>query len=152
MGAKADKAQKHAPWVAIVIALGVPTLGYLEARSLARAATTKASKAQNVATERTGKVEDTQGAVYKLLADGLGRVAEDTDACHERVDALAEAVQTLAKESNRGRRGQRVSATYSEVSSEMVQQAAIVRPMAKALPKRKADVKKGDPIAGALAK
>jgi len=133
---------KHAPWVALLTAIIVPTLSYLEARATAKAAEIASHRAQRTATERTVKVEDTQSAVYKLIIREVDRLGKDTDACHERIDKLASAVQSLADASRR--------ATITEIAPEMIQQASVVRPLATDLPKRKEDVSSGDPLAGAL--
>jgi hypothetical protein len=146
-----ERAKKHSSGIALtalLASLAGPTISYLEARSQAKAATAQAQAAQATATKRTGVVEGTQSAMYQLLVSQLERVAKDADACHERVDALSKAVQGVATNTRRG--GRRGAANYAGVASEMVQQASVVRPRGAKLPRRKSDVAKGDPLAGAL--
>jgi hypothetical protein len=76
----AEKAAKSAPWVAIALALIGPLFGYLEVRAVQRSARGEADEAKGAT-----------GAAYRLLVRELERQAEDIDACHERVDRLAEA-------------------------------------------------------------
>lgn len=80
-----EKAAKHAPWVAIVLALIGPFFGYLEVRAVHRSAGRGADEAKGAT-----------GAAYRLLVREVDRLGEDIDACHERVDRLGEALEEIS--------------------------------------------------------
>ena len=139
MGSRADKAKKSVPWVALASAVALPFFGYLESRSSVREAELRAQTAQLEASKNVGKVEDTQGAVYDATSLALGLMTKDIDACHRRVDSLAEAVSKLDKNARRSR-------SRPVAISEVIQQASVVRPLDYSLPRNKRDVKSGDPL------
>ena len=105
------KVQTHGPWVAIATAAIIPFFTYLQATSDSRAAKAEAREAQHQSEVQAAsaganldKAEDDQGVRYRLIQRELDRVAMDADACHERVDLLADEIEDMATRP-RSRRG-----------------------------------------------
>jgi hypothetical protein len=124
------KVQKHGPWVAIATAAVVPFFTYLQATADSRAAKAEAHEAQHqgeVQAAKSGasldKSEDDMAVRYRLIVRELDRVAMDSDACHERVDLLAEEIEDMGTRP-RSRRG----------TPRITEQRAIERPAAVDLP------------------
>jgi hypothetical protein len=138
-----QKVQTHGPWVAIATAAVIPFFSYMQARDESQAARAKAQEVQ-LDVDRSERevegVEESAGAVYALFVRELERVADDANACHERVDLLADELEELAERRGRGR--------YT--ATRVMEQRAIERPAAVELPKAKADVGRDDPLRGVL--
>ena len=125
-----EKVQKHGPWVAIATAAVIPFFSYMQARSESQAAKAQAHEAKHVAeveaagaSSSLGRSEDDMAIRYRLLVRELDRLAEDSDACHERVDLLADEIEDIATQPRRRRDTPRVE-----------EQRAIERPAAAKLP------------------
>lgn len=123
------KAQRSAPWIALATAAIVPFFSYLESSKQAEAV-------EVMAKNQSQKNQETTKAVYTTAAKTTEKLQADITACHQRVDKLAEALVDLAVARRR----------TLEVPGPVMEQRAISRPNYDEMPKRKAEVSRGNPL------
>ena len=139
-----EKVQKHGPWVAIATAAIIPFFAYMQSSREADLALAQASQAQRQVDQSEADVEtveESAGAWVKLLVREQERLADDVEACHERVDLLADELEEMASTPRRN----------SYTASRVAEQRMIERPAAaREAPSTKGDVPAGDPLSGLL--